>query len=108
MLDTTSYLGEYQKVFLHKVAYFSFLQPEERLHLIEHYLGYCQSLISYGTARTEELAQSGTKSPIGMTSAQLADLLTAMQHKLHQWQEELLWVERLREQVLTDMKEERP
>ena len=103
MLDTTSYLGEYQKVFLQKVAYFSFLQPEERLHLIEHYRGYCQSLISYGTARTEELAQSGTKSPIDMTDAQLTDLLTAMQHKIQQWQEELLWAERLREQVKASM-----
>ncbi len=99
MLDTTSYLGEYQKVFLQKVAYFSFLQPEERLHLIEHYLGYCQSLVSYGTARMEELAQSGMKSPIGMTSAQLADLLTGMRHKIHQWQQELLWAQGLREQV---------
>ncbi|MDQ6661239.1 MAG: PadR family transcriptional regulator [Chloroflexota bacterium] len=107
MLDTTSYLGEYQKVFLQKVAYFSFLQPEERLHLIEHYLGYCQSLVSYGSTRMEELAQSGTKSPIGMTSIQLADLLVGMQHKVHQWQQELLWAEGLREQVM-DKKEERP
>ena len=102
MLDTTSYLGEYQKVFLQKVTYFSFLQPEERLHLIEHYLGYCQGLISYGTARTEALTKEGetTNDSIGMTSTQLADLLTAMQHKIHQWQEELLWAERLRAQVL--------
>jgi len=99
MMDTTSYLGEYQKVFLQKVAYFSVLQPEERLQLIEHYIGYCQSLVSYGTARAEELAQSGMESPIQMTSAQLADLLTGMQHKIHQYQQELLWAEELREQV---------
>ncbi len=99
MMDTTTYLGDYQRVFLQKVAYFSFLQPEERLQLIEQYLDYCQSQVSYGTARMEDLAQSGTESPIGMTSAQLADLLTGMQHKIHQWQQELLWAERLREQV---------
>src|SRR5262249_16953 len=40
MMDTTSYLGEYQRVFLQKVSYFSFLQPLERLQLIEHYIGY--------------------------------------------------------------------
>ncbi len=95
LMDTTSYLGEYQKVFLQKVAYFSFLQPEERLQLIEHYLGYCQSLVSYGTARAEESIQ--------MTSAQLADLLTGMQHKIHQYQQELLWAEELREQVRATM-----
>ncbi len=99
MLDTASYQGEYQKIFLQKVAYFSFLQPEERLHLIEHYLGYCRSLIAYGRGRIEELAQSDTHSPFGMTSAQLADLLTAMRHKTGQWQQELLWAEGLRQQV---------
>jgi DNA-binding PadR family transcriptional regulator len=101
MMDTTSYLGEYQKVFLQKVAYFSFLRPQERLHLIEHYLGYCKSLVSYGTARAEELATSGSdpKSPFSMTSAQLADLLMGMQHKIHQWRQELLWAEGVREQV---------
>ena len=101
MMDTTSYLGEYQKVFLQKVAYFSFLQSEERLHLIEHYLGYCQSLVSYGAARAEELATSGRdpQSPFNMTSAQLADLLMGMQHKIQQWQQELLWAEGMREQV---------
>jgi hypothetical protein len=79
-------LGEYQKVFLQKVAYFSFLQPEERLYLIEHYLGYCHSLVSYGTIRAEELATSGSnpQSPFNMTSAQLADLLMGMQHKIQQ------------------------
>jgi DNA-binding PadR family transcriptional regulator len=99
MMDTTSYQGDYQKVFLQKVAYFSFLQPEERLKLIEHYIGYCQSLVSYGTTRAEELVQSGTESPINMTSEQLADLLTGMQHKIQQWQQELLWAEGLREEV---------
>jgi len=103
MMDTSSYLGEYQKVFLQKVAYFSFLQPEERLQLIEHYLGYCQSLVSYGTTRVEELAASGSdpQNPFHMTSAQLADLLMGMQHKIQQYQQELLWAERVRDQVKT-------
>jgi len=99
MMDTTSYLGEYQRIFLQKVAYFSFLQPEEHLHLIEHYIGYCQSLVSYGSARAEELAHSGMERPISMTSAQVADLLMGMQHKIHQWQQELFWAKELREQI---------
>lgn len=105
MMDTTSYLGDYQKMFMQKVAYFSFLQPEECLHLIEHYHGYCQSMVSYGTARAEELAKSGTdkNSSIGMTSAQLNNLLTVMQHRIQQCQQELLWAEHLREQVKASM-----
>ena len=103
VMDTTSYLGEYQRLFQQKVAYFSFLQPEERLQLVEHYIGYCRSLVSYGSGRAEELARSGMESPIGMTNAQLSDLLTGMQHKIHQWQQEQLWAERLREQVKVSM-----
>ncbi len=99
MMETTSYLSEYQRVFLQKVAYFSFLQPEERLHLIEHYVEYCQSLVSYGRERAQELAREGMERPIGLTRAQLTDLLTGMQHKIHQWQQELLWAEGLREQI---------
>ena len=60
-------------------------------------------LLIVGTVRAEELAQSGTESPISMTSAQLADLLTGMQHKIHQWQQELHWAEELREQVKASM-----
>ncbi len=103
MMDTTSYPGEYQRLFLQKVAYFSFLQPQERLHLVEHYIGYCQSLVSYGSGRAEALAHSGMESPIGMTNAQLTDLLTGMRHKIHQWQEERLWAEELREQIKATM-----
>ncbi len=88
-------------MFLQKVAYFSFLQPDEHLQLIEHYLGYCQSLVSYGTTRVEELAASGSdpQNPFHMTSAQLTDLLMGMQHKIQQWQQELLWAKSVRDKV---------
>jgi DNA-binding PadR family transcriptional regulator len=103
MMDTTSYLGDYQKVFVQKVARFSFLQPVERLHLIEHYLGYCQKLVAYGTAQAEAVAITGGNQPASgnmtMTSAQIADVLVAMQHTIERWQRELAWAERLREQV---------
>jgi DNA-binding PadR family transcriptional regulator len=105
MMDTTSYLGEYQRVFLQKVAYFSFLQPQERLHLIEHYLGYCQSLVSYGTTRAEELATGGSDphNPFHITSVQLTDLLLGMRHRIQQWQQELLWAQELRDLIKADM-----
>lgn len=105
MMDTTSYLGDYQKIFLQKVVYFSFLEPSERLQLTKHYLDYCRSLALYGTRQAESLAGAGEESqvPGGMTDAQLADLLAAMQHKIEQWQQEGLWAERLREQVEASM-----
>jgi hypothetical protein len=101
MMDTTSYLGEYQKMFLQKVAYFSFLQPAERLQLIEHYLAYARSLASYGTTQAEMLAgaEQDPRASTGMTPNQLADLLTAMQHKVQQWQQEVAWAEGLRKLI---------
>lgn len=107
MMDTTSYLGDYQKVFVQKVARFSFLQPVERLHLIEHYLGYCQKLVAYGTAQAEAMASTEGNQPASgsmtMTDVQIADLRAAMQHTIEQWQRELAWAERLREQVKATM-----
>ncbi len=101
MMDTTSYLGDYQKVFTQKVARFSFLHPVERLHLLDHYIGYCQTLVAHGTQRSAEVSHAGESQRdfSGMTSAQLADLLAVMHHTIQHWQQELLWAQELREQV---------
>src|SRR3954467_12316137 len=45
MVDTTSNIGDYQRLFHLKVPYLDLLQPRERLHLLNHYLSYCQACI---------------------------------------------------------------
>lgn len=105
MLDTTSYPGDYQKLFLQKVTYFSFLQPAERLQLIGHYLDYCRTLVRYGATQAAAVAAAAEDPHAfgGMTNARAADLLTAMRHKMEQWHQELRWCEGLREQVEASM-----
>ncbi len=45
MLDTTANIGDYQRMFYLKVPYLDLLQARERLHLLNHYLSYCQACI---------------------------------------------------------------
>ena len=101
MLDTALYLGDYPKLFLQKVVYFSFVAPHERLHLIDHYQDYCRILLLHGTTQASALAQAdgSPQNPTFMTRLQAADLVTAMQHKMGQWQAELDWCAALRAQV---------
>lgn len=97
MLNTTSYLGDYQKLFLQKVTYFSSLSPTDRRHLIDHYRGYCQELIDYGTAQARAVAALETGAPTGisMSEGRRRDLLTAMDHKIEQHRQELAWANAL-------------
>lgn len=97
MLDTTSYPGDYPRVFVQKVAYFSFLDPAERLRLTEHYRDYCRTQVTYGAARAAALGDAGgdAGAGIGLTGAQRADLLTAMRHTIDRWHQEHAWAERL-------------
>jgi DNA-binding PadR family transcriptional regulator len=45
MMDTTSNPGEQSKFFWQKVSFLEYLHPAERLHLIDHYINYCQTHI---------------------------------------------------------------
>ncbi|MGI8586503.1 MAG: helix-turn-helix transcriptional regulator [Chloroflexia bacterium] len=101
MMDTTSYLGDYKKVFVQKVAHFSFLLPSERRHLVDHYIGYCRTLVSHGMARVEAITGAVENNPdvavMHLTSEQVGDLLAVMHHTIDQWQQELRWAEGLRD-----------
>ncbi|TMC66936.1 MAG: PadR family transcriptional regulator [Chloroflexota bacterium] len=43
MMNITSNVGDYQKLFLHKVQAMEHLQPADRLILLEHYINFCCS-----------------------------------------------------------------
>jgi DNA-binding PadR family transcriptional regulator len=102
MMDTTSNPGEYEKVFKQKAAYFMFLKPVERLRLIEHYINYCQAHILHLTAEGEDMAREFTswgesEEQTKIDGRFLRDVLNVMQHDVAQWEQELAWVKRLRE-----------
>jgi DNA-binding PadR family transcriptional regulator len=97
MMDTASNPGEYQKLFWLKMPFFDFLEPAERLYLIEHYLAYCQAHVFHITAEMEDLAREVAQQRF-MTSTQLEATLCAMRHFKSQWRLEFEHAKELREQ----------
>jgi hypothetical protein len=113
MNDTGSSPGDYQKFFAYKVAAFSFITPIERLHLIDHYIHYCQAHIFHlqteaedMVRQTAELDELWDKSPQlvhgfpQIDSYSVESVVNTMQHFIDQWQLELEWARRLREREI--------
>lgn len=91
MLDTASNLGEYKKIFGYKYIFIDLLQPSEQLHLIDHYIHYCQTHIFYLESEMEDLKHR----PFAYLNASLS----IMEHNRSQWQLELQWTSDIREQL---------
>jgi DNA-binding PadR family transcriptional regulator len=93
MLDTSSNQGDYQKIFQYKVGYLYLLKPQERLHLLNHYINYCQAQILYYKAEAEDfIHEHGPESHPDFVE----NVLDVMNHKADLWQRELEWVQQVR------------
>lgn len=103
MMDTSSNLGDYPRIFHLKVVHLHLLLPTERLYLIDHYINYCERTIFH-------------RHPKGGTTPQKiydsADFFTAMEdvlrHLLRQEQEELVWAHCVREQAVAALNTKTP
>ena len=96
MLDTTSNPGDYQKLFLQKVTVLEFLNPTERLYVIDHYINYCQAHVLHLIAEAEDLVRDVNNRGY-MKSSQLEIIVEVIQHMADQWRLELEWARSLRE-----------
>jgi hypothetical protein len=100
MLDTTSSIGDYQRMFHLKVPYLDLLQPRERLHLLNHYLSYCQACVLHNATHAENLMHElGDAQQAHRLYRELA--LQVMQERSKLWQTEVDWVLQLREHLVT-------
>lgn len=99
MMDTTSNQGTYQRLFHIKALNLEYLSHEERLSLVDHYLGYCQMGLSHLEAEAQDFRTNPIKyqSVSNFYSATALDVMHVMSQ---QWQAELAWAQHLREQVL--------
>ena len=97
MMDTTSNPGEYQRFFRFKVPYLELLQPKERLHLLDHYINYCQTHILYTRSEAEDMVQDTSAHKYYMSPMRLEASLAVIGQMADQWQAELEWTKRLRE-----------
>ncbi|GLV60699.1 hypothetical protein KDH_75180 [Dictyobacter sp. S3.2.2.5] len=95
MLDTSSNIGDYQRIFHLKMPYLDLLPVRERLHLLNHYLNYCQACVLHLQTHAASLLHE-----IGDEQATFRDLaLGSMRQREQLWQAEIEWVRQLRAQV---------
>jgi len=105
MMDTTSNQGTYQRIFRIKALHLEYVSPEERLFLVDHYLGYCQMGLSYQQAEAQDFTTNPTKqgSVSSFYNAVAVDLMDMIGQ---QWQLELAWARRLRERIVSAQAQE--
>jgi DNA-binding PadR family transcriptional regulator len=99
MMDTTSNPGEYPKFFWQKVCFFEYLHPAERLHLIDHYINYCQTHLLHLKAQAKNLVE-GNMQYHAIDIAQLEATLHVLRRSTSQWQVDLEYVSSLREKEM--------
>ena len=107
MLNTTSNPGEYARFFWQKVCYLEYMHPAERLHLIDHYINYCQTHILHLKAQAKKLVEGETQYQV-MSLAQLEATLHVLRRSTSQWQVDLEYASSLREKEMTRALTEAP
>ncbi len=105
MMDTSSNLGDYPRIFHLKAVHLGFLSPRERLHLANHYINYCERAILHMQSEAQDMQrmQSEAQDMQRETSddaAFTAAVMDILQHLAQQEQGELDWALRVREQAL--------
>ncbi len=99
MMDTSSNPGESSKFFWQKVSFFEYLHPAERLHLIDHYINYCQTHILHLKDQAKNLVE-GKVQYHTMDVAQLEGTLHVLRRSTSHWQVDLEYTNSLREKEM--------
>ena len=96
MMDTSSNIGDYQKLFHFKVPYLDLLPSRERQHLLNHYINYCQACILHLKTEAENLEHElmGSKETYPLYKELV---LQVMHQRSRLWQAEVAWTMQLRE-----------
>lgn len=103
MMDTTSNPGDYNKIFFQKSCYMDYLEPDERLYIVDHYINYCQAHVLHTRAEAEDL-RTLPREEYNLTNFDA--ILDVMQHSIDQWQLELSWAYQVREREITKAKKQ--
>jgi DNA-binding PadR family transcriptional regulator len=99
MMDTSSNPGEYSKFFWQKVSFLEYLHPAERLHLIDHYINYCQTHILHLKEQAKNLVE-GKVQYHAMDISQLEATLHVLRRSTSHWQVDLEYTNSLREKEM--------
>lgn len=93
MMDMSSNLGEYEKIFRYKMAFIDLLKSKERLLLFNHYMNYCSTSILHMQTERANLAHELSQQP---DTVFLENVVRTIQHVEDQLQRELDWARELR------------
>ena len=99
MMDTTSNPGEYSKFFWQKVSFLEYLHPAERLHLVDHFINYCQTHILHLKDQAKNLVE-GKVQYHAMDITQLEATLQVLRRSTSHWQVDLEYANSLREREM--------
>jgi DNA-binding PadR family transcriptional regulator len=99
MLDTTSNLGTYQRVFRIKALHLEFLPPGNQLYLLDHYLYYCRTGMQYLRGRAHEMATAPAQGQPPESEGFLTIALDLMEVSAREWELELSWAQSLRDRL---------
>ena len=104
MMDTSSNLGDYPRIFHLKAVHFQFLLPRERLYLADHYLNYCERTILHLQSEAQDMLRMQAEAEQAPQetgdSSTFPDIVVEMlQHLAKQEQGELAWARQLRERA---------
>src|SRR5271165_5840269 len=89
MMDTSSNLGDYQRIFQLKYIYLDLLAPEERRLLMSHYVNYCLTTILHLQTEMANLVHELAEQS---SPGYLESVLEVMRHITRQWEAERDWI----------------
>lgn len=101
MMDTTSNLGDYSRMFWYKVPVMYLLTREEQMHLVDHYINYCQTHIFHFIAEIEDMRahpQQFKQAP----DERYTSTIFVQEHVLRRWRLELESAQHLRARIVAD------
>lgn len=105
MMDTSSNLGDYPRIFHLKAVHLQFLSPRECLYLADHYLNYCERTILHMQSEAQDMQRmqseaQETQQETGNQADFTAAVVDILQHLAKQEQGELAWARQVRERVV--------
>lgn len=101
MLDTTTNLGDYQRIFWYKAPCLYLLTLAERLHLLDHFITYCQTHIFHYTAEIADMARH-TEHFQQAPPARWDSTIFVMEHVLKSWRLQLEDALQLRARIVAE------
>jgi hypothetical protein len=111
MMDTSSNLGDYPRILHLEAVHLEFLTPRERLHLVNHYINYCERMILHMQSEAQDMRRMQSEAQVTQREASDNPTFTdavvdILQHLAKQEQGELDWALKVRERILAALDEE--